>query len=84
MTEEEKNKEKRKTIPLTTEEYLTFFFFPYNDSAKGFNDSEDKRFKKYGFHTKLQQAKNARILGTIFYAVLFFIIVLLLKKYHIV
>lgn len=80
MTEEElKNKEKRKNTPLSREEHLTFFFFPFNRYTKEFNDAEDHRFQKYGFETKLKQAKSARILGSIFYILLFFIIYTILK-----
>lgn len=86
MTEEElKNKEKRKTTPLTTEEYLTFFFFPYTDTGrfgnftKSYNQPEDERFTKYGFDTKLKQAKKARELGLLFYAIVVFIVLILVK-----
>ncbi len=84
MTEEElKNKEKRKSIPLTKEEYLTFFFFPFNSYAKEFNDSEDRRFERYGFETKLKQAKIARTLGSTFYGICFVILCILIKHFNI-
>ena len=78
MTEEEiKNKKKRKNAPLTKEEYLTFFFFPSTGTkqsifTKNFNELEDKRFIKNGFDTKIKQAKIARTLGLVFYAILLF------------
>ena len=58
MTDEELNKEKRKYIPLTRNEYLTFFFFPYNSATSSFNDSEDNRFAKYGFRTNYNKHKE--------------------------
>ncbi|MCK8480651.1 hypothetical protein [Psychroserpens algicola] len=72
MTEAEKNEEKRKHMSLTNSEFLTFFFFPYNVKRFGMNDyelnkSEDERFVKYGFETKLKEADSARLYGTIFY-----------------
>ena len=94
MTEEEiKNKEKRKNAPLTKEEYLTFFFFPYFEKytetnqisfTKNFNESEDQRFIKHGFDTKIKQAKSARILGFIFYAILLCIAIMLIKYFNLV
>ncbi len=94
MTEEEvKNKEKRKNTPLTKEEYLTFFFFPYSEKytetnqisyTKNFNESENKRFMKHGFDTKIKQAKNARTLGIIFYAILLFIVIMLIQYFNLV
>jgi len=86
LTEEElKNKEKRKTTPLTTEEYLTFFFFPYINTGslgsftKSYNQSEDERFIKYEFDVKLKQAKKARGLGLLFYAIVMFLLLTLVK-----
>lgn len=74
MTEEEKkNKEKRKTTPLTIEEWFTFFFIPIKNigsklfPAKEFNQTEEERFKKHGFEKKLKQLKIAKLLGIIFY-----------------
>lgn len=90
MTEEEQNKEKRKNIPLTTEEYLTFFFFPYIEIlykisfTKNFNKSENERFKKYGFETKSKQAKSARTLGFIFYVILLFIFIILANYFGLI
>lgn len=94
MTEEElKNKEKRKNAPLTKEEYLTFFFFPYSEKnaetnqisfTKNFNESEDQRFLKHGFDTKIKQAKSARTLGIIFYAILLFIAIILIKHFNLI
>ena len=85
MTEEEKNKEKRIEASLTTEEYLTFFFFPYNDTGRlgsftnSYNQSEDERFAKHGFETKIKQAKSARELGFLFYTIIVFILMVLAK-----
>ena len=54
MTLEEKNKEKRKTVPLKLIEKVKFFIFPFGFKSnlfpvKDYNDSEIERFKKYGF-----------------------------------
>ncbi|WP_299099827.1 hypothetical protein [uncultured Winogradskyella sp.] len=74
MSLEEENKKKRKEIPLTTEEWLTFFFFPFQ-SKGGFmnthdlNKMENERFEKYGFEKKIEQASQVRILGIFFYVV---------------
>ncbi|MEP0266452.1 hypothetical protein [Dokdonia sp.] len=89
MTEEEKNKEKRKTIPLTKEEYLTFFFFPYTKTTlksftENFNKLEDERFEKHNFNTKSKQTQQARRLGLLFYAILIFIAMTLLNYYKII
>lgn len=78
MTEEQENKEKRKMTPLTKEEYLTFFFIPFYGLANGFNESEENRFKKHGYEKKLVQMESAQFHGKGFYALLFFIIMLLL------
>jgi hypothetical protein len=83
LTEEQENKEKRKNTPLTKEEYLTFFFFPHNSYTEERDGTEIRRFKKYGFKTKLAQAKQARILGHIFYCILMITIIYLAKHYNI-
>lgn len=82
MNLEEENKQKRKEIPLTKEEWLTFFFFPFKiDSgflnAHELNKKEDERFENFGFDLKKQQAEKTRSMGTIFYAVIIFIIMIL-------
>ncbi len=87
MTEEEQNKEKRKNTPLTKEEYLTFFFFPYTKTTrrsftKNFNESEDERFIKHGFDTKTQQVRSVRTLGFIFYGILLFVLIVLIKHFN--
>lgn len=81
MTEEElKNKEKRKNEPLTTRESLTFFFVPFNSLAESFNESEIKRFEKYGYQKKLTQMNTVQGLGRLFYVLLFIIIYQVLKN----
>ncbi|WP_299119044.1 hypothetical protein [uncultured Tenacibaculum sp.] len=84
MTEEEKNREIRRTTPLTTEEWLGFFFVPVNLSkSKGkinmfatddFNDTEEERFKRFNFDKKLKQSYTARALGVLFYFITFIIL----------
>ncbi|NRD23716.1 hypothetical protein HNV10_10715 [Winogradskyella litoriviva] len=84
MNLEEENKEKRKDIPLTTEEWLTFFFFPFQ-SNKGlldtntFNKTEEKRFDGFGFDKKNEQASQARTLGILSYAIVFMVILIILN-----
>lgn len=82
MNLEEENKEKRKEITLTTEEWLTFFFFPIDrkDTSKttSFNEIEDQSFDKYGFDKKQKQSSDARVYGCAFYALLLSIIGLIL------
>lgn len=84
MNLEQENKEKRKKIPLTKKEWLTFFFYPFSaDSGflntHEFNNKEDKRFEKFGFELKKQQASEARLQGTVLYAIIIFIIVIVLN-----
>lgn len=75
MTEEElKNKEKRKKEPLSTKESFTFFFIPFNSLADNLNESEIKRFEKYGYEKKLTQMNTVQGLGRLFYVLLFIII----------
>lgn len=64
--------EERKKAPLTNREFLIFFFFPFNNepalfNTNALNDEEDERFTKYGFDTKLKQARSARKFGRAFY-----------------
>ncbi len=77
MNQELKNIEKRKTEPLTTKEWLTFFIFPVNPNwrlnPKSANQIEYERYKKFGFEKKMEQAETARIAGILFY---FFIILI--------
>jgi len=90
LTEKEiKNREKRKNASLTKEEYLTFFFFPYTERnqfsyTKSLSESEDKRFIEHGFDTKIKQAKSARTLGIIFYAILFCITIMQIQYFNVV
>lgn len=85
MTEEEKNIEKRKTIPLTTSESLTFFFIPFGFFGANqfknndFNESEIERYKRNGFHLKIKQANELTICGRVFYVSLIIIIIYLIK-----
>lgn len=85
MTEEERNKEKRKLIPLTNEESLTFFFIPFpffgprSKKNNDFNESELDRFNRFGFDLKIKQAKELTILGRIFYIALFIIVIYFIK-----
>lgn len=81
MTEEE-NKEKRRTTSLTTEEWFGFFLIPINlsrgeisfFSTNDFNDTEEERYQKFNFDKKLKQSYIARILGIIFYTIIFIIL----------
>ena len=84
MNLEEENKEKRKKIPLTREERLTFFFFPFTSdnsflNSTELNKKEDERFEKFGFDLKKKQAIEARSQGTVFYVTIIFIIVIVLN-----
>ena len=85
MTEEEKNIEKRKSIPLTTSESLIFFFIPFaffstrNKKNNDFNKSELDRFKEYGFNLKIKQAKELTFFGKLFYIAITIIIIYLIK-----
>ena len=69
--------DKRKDMPLTQEEWITFFLIPVIPrppwSKDHFNDSENQRFDKYGFDKKAKQATKARVLGLIFW----FIVILM-------
>ncbi|EDP70339.1 hypothetical protein FBALC1_06268 [Flavobacteriales bacterium ALC-1] len=85
MILEEKNKEKRKTIPLTSSEALTFFFIPFaffgidKFRKNDFNQSEMERFKAYGFDLKVKQANELTIYGRIFYIAITIIIIYLIQ-----
>ncbi|NRB83584.1 MAG: hypothetical protein HRU49_07400 [Winogradskyella sp.] len=85
MSQEEVNKEKRKTIPLTTSESLTFFFLPFsffgprNKKHNDFNKSELDRFEEYGFYLKIKQAKELTLYGKLFYIAITVIIIYLMK-----
>tara|TARA_R110002049_G_scaffold52233_7_gene146533 strand:- start:33 stop:290 length:258 start_codon:yes stop_codon:yes gene_type:complete len=81
---EEKNKEKRKGIPLTTKEWLTFFFFPFqNDggflNTHDFNEKENKRLEKFGFDRKIEEASQVRTLGVLNYAIVIMIILIIMN-----
>ena len=73
MTEEEKNKERRKNTSLTTKEWITFIMTPPSFS-KDHDEAERKRFQKYGYIKKTEQMKTARFLSTILYGILIYII----------
>jgi len=84
MNDELKNTKKRKNIPLTKSEWLTFFFLPFIDNGSllntnTFNETEEERFKKYGFDKKLRQSEDARGYGSAFYIILFLIVVILIN-----
>ncbi len=79
-----KFQQKRKTEPLTTEEWLTFFILPFftpkpigrNDH---FSESELERFEKYGFKEKIKQARKAKFLGVIFWMITLTFIALIIR-----
>lgn len=85
MSREEVNKEKRKTIPLTTSESLAFFFLPFSffgtrfKKHNDFNKSELDRFEEYGFYLKIKQAKELTFYGKLFYIAITIIIIYLMK-----
>jgi hypothetical protein len=72
VEKEDFNKTNRKNKPLSTKEWLTFFFLPFfttkpiwrNDHL---SQSELERFEKYGFERKLEQAKTTQKLGKLFW-----------------
>ncbi|MCH3881108.1 MULTISPECIES: hypothetical protein [Tenacibaculum] len=82
MKEEEINKEKRKNISLTTMEWLGFFILPFKSNSSfndtfTFNKTEIKRFEKFGFKKKLEESKEVRNYGLVFYIILFILLVFL-------
>lgn len=84
MSLEEENKKKRKETPLTTEEWLTFFFFPFQtkrglNNTHEFNKAENKRLESFGFDKKIEQASQARTLGVLTYAIVMMIILIILN-----
>ncbi|WP_179007320.1 hypothetical protein [Winogradskyella forsetii] len=84
MNLEEENQEKRMHIPLTKDEWITFFFFPFkNDggilNTHEINKKEDERFEKYGFELKKKQADKARKNGAVFYAVIVLLIMIIVN-----
>lgn len=85
MSQEEVNKEKRKTISLTTAESLAFFFLPFSffgPKSKKYNDfnkSELDRFEEHGFYLKIKQAKELTLFGKLFYIAITIIIIYLIK-----
>lgn len=71
-----KYKENRKSEPLTDEEWLTFFIFPFFTPTPRsrlekdhYSESEMERFKKYGFEKKAEQAEKVKIYGTFFWLI---------------
>lgn len=84
MDQELKNKEKRKNASLSTNEWLTFFFIPFNFGprqlqTKDFNKIEEDRFINFGFDKKLRQYKTARFWGTMFYILIFALFIFLIN-----
>ena len=76
---------KRKNEPLTTEEWLSFFFLPFFTPKPKwredhFSESEMERFEHYGFHKKVEQAKQIKKYGMLFWfittAIIMFLITL--------
>jgi hypothetical protein len=86
LTQEQQNKENRRTIPLTNSEALTFFFFPIRFfgsnifKTKNFNTTELERFKHYGFDLKVKQANELTIYGRVFYIASIIIILYLVNQ----
>ncbi|MUU77011.1 hypothetical protein [Winogradskyella endarachnes] len=84
MNLEEENRKKRKDIPLTTREWLTFFLFPFQTdggllNTYEFNKAENKRLESFGFDKKIEQASQARTLGVLTYAIVIMIIVIIIN-----
>ncbi|MFD1064393.1 hypothetical protein ACFQ1Q_14160 [Winogradskyella litorisediminis] len=83
--QEQENAEKRKNIPLSNAEALSFFFIPIGFAKinrwknTDFNESEIERFKKFGFERKIKQASEMRIFGMIFYISIAIILAYLIK-----
>jgi hypothetical protein len=83
LDQELKNKEKRKNASLSTSEWLTFFFVPFNFGprqlqTKDFNKIEEGRFINFGFEKKLKQYRTARFYGTLFYLLIFVVFIFLI------
>ena len=79
---EEENIKKRKEASLTTSEWLTFFFIPFDHKGPGlninnFNYKEEERFKKFGYDKKLKEAELARSMGIMFYSIIFILLIFL-------
>ena len=83
MNQELKNTEKRKTEPLTTKEWFTFFIIPVNPNSrlnsKSANQIEYERFERFGFEKKMEQVETAQIAGIIFYIFLFIVAILIFE-----
>lgn len=81
MNQELENRENRKTIPLTREEWLSFFFIPVNPNSrlnsKSANQIEYERFERFGFEKKMEQAETAQIAGVLFYLFIILIIIII-------
>ena len=79
MNQELKHKEKRKTEPLTTREWLVFFIFPMNPNSrlnsKSANQIEYERYERFDFEKKMEQVETAQIAGVLFY---FFLIIIII------
>ena len=85
MNLEEQNEEKRKFEPLTTSEWLSFFFFPFRKigtwdigNTDKFNEIEEERFEKYGFERKQKESSLARTYGYISHIMISIIIISLI------
>ncbi|WP_411768037.1 hypothetical protein [Winogradskyella sp. A3E31] len=85
MNEDQKNSEHLKSIPLTNSEILLFFFLPFpffgviKKRKNDFNESEIKRFRRYGYDLKIKQAEQMTIYGRIFYVAIIIITTYLLN-----
>lgn len=78
----QKFSKERNNKPLTTEEYLTFFFLPFFTTTpiwreEQFSESELERFKNYGFDKKYKQAYKVKICGYIFWLVVLITVITL-------
>ncbi|TXG35616.1 hypothetical protein [Seonamhaeicola maritimus] len=83
---EKRNREKRKTDPLTAEEWLYFFILPFftpssNHRDDHFSESEIDRFKRYGFEKKLKQAYRVKAYGYLFWMVMIFIMAVIVNRW---
>ncbi|MDO1500625.1 hypothetical protein Q2T40_10830 [Winogradskyella maritima] len=85
MDLEERNKKERSNASLTKEEWLTFLFSPFYSTNRigldtnTFNETEEERFKKFGFHQKYKEAQQARSYGCFLYIFVFLLIVIIIN-----
>lgn len=78
-----KNELKRKSEPLTREEWWTFFIFPFFTTKPNYRDdhysqSELERFREYGFDNKIKEAIKVKLYGQLFWSSIIIIIVLII------